>query len=99
MNVQITIRNRQFNVRTNDDGEQIRKMAKELDRRLFEQARRAQTFDEHSVTVITALNLMSELHLLRQQTAERLGGLERELESVMAMIESLLPKEDADSSD
>ena len=99
MNVQITIRNRQFNVRTNDDGEQIRQMAKELDRRLFEQARRAQTFDEHSVTVITALNLMSELYLLREQTAERLSGLERELESVMAMVESLLPKEEGEGQD
>ncbi len=98
MNVQITIRGRQFNVRTNDDGSQLQRMAVALDRRLEEQAGRARTFDEHSVTVITALNLMSELHLLREQLAERLDDLERDLESIMAMMESLLPEEENLSS-
>ena len=95
MNVHITIRGRQFNVRTNDDGETIRRMAVELDRRLNEQAERARSFDEHSVSVITALNLMSELYLVRSQLSEQIEELERDLESVMAMLESLLPDKKA----
>ena len=91
MNVQISIRGRQFNVRTNDDEGGIRQMAEELDRRLAEQAGRARSFDEHSVAVITALNLMSELHLIRTQLAQQVEDIERDLESVMAMLESLLP--------
>ena len=91
MNVQISIRGRQFNVRTTDDGKAIQKMAAELDLRLSEQAGRARSYDEHSVAVITALNLMSELHLVRQQLAEKIEDAERELESIMSMLESLLP--------
>ena len=92
MNVQISIRGRKFNVRTNDDEEVIRRMAEELDRRLDEQSSRARSFDEHSVAVITALNLMSELHLMRTQLAAQVEDIERDLESVMAMLESFLPK-------
>ena len=92
MNVQISIRGRQFNVRTTDDGSSIRRMAADLDQRLGDQASRARSYDEHSVAVITALNLMSELHLVRQQLADKVENVERELESIIAMLESLLPE-------
>ena len=95
MNVHITIRGRQFNVRTNDDVATIQNMAAALDRRLNEQAERARSFDEHSVAVITALNLMSELFLVREKLSEQIEDLERDLESVMAMLESLLPEQKA----
>ena len=96
MNVQISIRGRQFNVRTTDDGASIRRMAEELDNRLSEQAGRARSYDEHSVAVITALNLMSELHLYRQQLAEKIESIERDMEAVISSLESVLPvsKED-----
>ena len=94
MNVQIMIRGRQFNVRTDDDGSKIRAMAKELDVKLTEQATRARTFDEHSVAIITALNILSESFLMREQLSERVEELERELASVIALLESFIPKED-----
>ena len=93
MNVQILIRGRQFNVRTDDDGSKIRAMAKELDSKLTEQANRARTFDEHSVAIITALNILSESFLMREQMSERIEELERELASVIAMLESFIPKQ------
>jgi cell division protein ZapA (FtsZ GTPase activity inhibitor) len=93
MNVQINIRGRQFNIRTSDDSEAIQKMAVELDRRLNEQASRSRTVDEHSVAVITALNLMGELQLLRRQMADRLNDLDRDVQSVMALVETLIPEE------
>ena len=91
MNVQITIRGRQFVVRSDDDGSKIRNMAQELDTKLSEQATRARTFDEHSVAIITALNIMSESFLMKEQMVERIEELERELASVIAMLESCLP--------
>ena len=96
MNVQINIRGRQFNIRTSDDSEAIQKMAVELDRRLNEQASRSRTVDEHSVAVITALNLMGELQLFRRQMVERLNDLDRDVQSVMALVETLVPAEDED---
>ena len=35
------------------------------------------SFDEHSVAVITALNIMSELHLMRAQLAEKVEDIEK----------------------
>ena len=75
MNVQIVIRGRQFNVKTMD-GASIKRRAKELDRRLNEQFERSRSFDEHSILMITALNILNELNLMKQQYAEQLQELE-----------------------
>ena len=89
MNVQITIRGRQFTVRTPEDGSAIRAAAEELDQRLTEQVERARTFDEHSVVVITALNLVSELQQLRKDHHEQLAELYSEVEELEKMIGKL----------
>ena len=91
MSVQIVIRGRQFNVKTVDDGVLIKKMAKELDRRLTEQCDRSRSFDEHSILMITALNILSELHLMKQQYSEQLDELNKDLETTVALIDALLP--------
>ena len=49
MNVQFTIRGRTFNVRTDDDGSKLKKMARDLDQRLQTQAERARKLDEPSL--------------------------------------------------
>ena len=89
--VQIIIRGRQFNVKTTD-GESIQRRAKELDRRLTEQYERSRSFDEHSILMITALNVLNELHLMKQQYGEQLQDLDKELESTIALIDALLPQ-------
>ncbi|MEC7985340.1 MAG: cell division protein ZapA [Myxococcota bacterium] len=88
--VQIIIRGRQFNVRTTD-GDSIQRRAKELDRRLTEQYERSRSFDEHSILMITALNILNELNLLKQQHSEQLQELDKDLESTIALIDALLP--------
>ena len=88
--VQIIIRGRQFNVRTTD-GDSIQRRAKELDRRLTEQYERSRSFDEHSILMITALNILNELNLLKQQHSEQLHELDKDLESTIALIDALLP--------
>ena len=92
MNIQFTIRGRTFNVRTDDDGKKLRTLAADLDQRLKIQAERARKMDEQSVAIITALDLMHEEQLERDRLLERIDDLEKELDSTIAVVESLLPK-------
>ena len=95
MQVQITIRGRQYTVRGDESNEDIQRLATELDSRMSEVASRTRSFDEYTVAMLTALNLASELHRLRQQVALRLGELEREAASITAVLESVLPEKDS----
>ena len=92
MNLHFKIRGRPFNVRTNDDGEQLKKMAEDLDQRVQERANRARKLDEYSVAIITALDLMHEFQLEKEKLMERVADLEKEVDSTIALVESLLPK-------
>ena len=93
MNVQIVIRGRQFHVRTPDDGKAIQEAAADLDRRLEEQADRSRSFDEHSVVVITALNLISEMQMMRQEYDEQLRDIQSEVSGLEELVASLLQDE------
>lgn len=91
MQVQITIRGRRYTVRGDDSGEDIQQLAAELDRRMEEVARRTRSFDEYTVAMLTALNLLSEMARLRLATARRLDDLDRDVTSIAAMLEAALP--------
>ncbi|RME21976.1 MAG: cell division protein ZapA [Deltaproteobacteria bacterium] len=91
MQVQITIRGRRYTVRGDDSGEDIQELAAELDRRMEEVARRTRSFDEYTVAMLTALNLLSEMARLRLATASRLDELDRDVTSIAAMLEAALP--------
>lgn len=92
--VQIKIQGRAFTIKTGDDGENLRRLAESLEQRLNEQSNRARHFDDYSVAIITALNIMSELDELQQQQVEQLDVIDRELVSIAASVEALLPEED-----
>ena len=94
MNVQITIRGRQYTVRSDENGDDIRDVAAEVDARLADVAGRTRTPDEYTIALFTALNLASELRRVRSQLAQRLDGLDREAASIAALIEAALPRED-----
>jgi len=91
MQVQITIRGRQYTVRGDDTGEDIQNLAAELDRRMSEVSSRARSFDEYTVAMLTALNLLSEVQRLKHSVARRLDEIDREAASVGAMLEAALP--------
>ncbi len=93
MQVQITIRGRQYTVRGDDSGENIQELAAELDRRMSEVADRTRSFDEYTVAMLTALNLLSEIERLKLATARRLDELDRDATSIAAMLEAALPAE------
>ena len=94
MQVQITIRGRQYTVRS-DEGDDIQQVAAEVDARMSEVAGRTRAFDEYTVALLTALNLASELHRLRNQLAQRMDELDREVSTITAMVEATLPRGEA----
>lgn len=94
MHVQITIRGRQYTVRGDENGQDVREAAAEVDARLAEVAGRTRTPDEYTIALLTALNLASELRQVRSQLAQRLDDLDREVASIMALVESALPREE-----
>lgn len=94
MQVQITIRGRSYTVRGDEVGDDLSRVAEELDRRLADVAARTRSFDEYTVALLTALNLASELHRTRQQVANRIDDLDREVASIVAMVEAALPEGD-----
>ncbi len=93
MQVRITIRGREYTVRGDDNATQMQALAVDLDRRMSEMAERTRSFDEYTIAMMTALNLASELHQLKEQVASRLNELDRDAASVAAMIEAALPVE------
>ncbi|MAA78356.1 MAG: hypothetical protein CL916_03785 [Deltaproteobacteria bacterium] len=93
MNIQIVIRGRQFHVRTLEDGSAITEAAADLDKRLTEQAERSRSFDEHSVVVITALNLISEMQMMRNEFDDQLREIQQEVLSLKELVSSVLQEE------
>lgn len=93
--MQITIRGRQYTVRSDENGQDIRDVAADVDARLADVAGRTRTPDEYTIALLTALNLASENRQLRAQLAQRLDELDREVASIAAVVESALPREDA----
>ena len=94
MQVQITIRGRQYTVRSDEGGQDIRDVAAMLDARLAEVAGRTRTPDEYTIALLTALNLASENQQLRAQLAAHLDELDRDLASLSAVVESALPRDE-----
>jgi len=91
--VKITIRGRQYTVRGDEAGGDIQQIAREVDARLSEVASHTRSFDEYTIALLTALNLASELHQLRRQVASRLDDFDRDVASIAAMLEAVLPEE------
>ena len=97
MQVKINIRGRQYTVRGDETGEDIKQLAADVDARMTEVANRTRSFDEYTVAMLTALNLASELAQLRSQVSAQLEGFDREVASIAAMLEAMLPSS-ADSN-
>ena len=89
MNVRITIRGRQYTLRTDEPEEDVAAVAAFVDAKMAELSR--SSFDEYTVALLSALNIASEYHRFRKQLAERLEGYDRELAAVSAVIEAAAP--------
>ena len=94
MNVQFSVRGRTFNVRTEDDGELLKRIAQQLDAKINAQAVAARKLDEPSLAIITALDMLHEAALEQHRLADELETIQTQLDAALSLLESLVPKED-----
>ena len=94
MNVQFSVRGRTFNVRTDDDGELLKRIAQQLDTKINSQAVAASKLDEPSLAIITALDMLHEAALEKHRLADELEAIQVQLDTALSFLESMVPKED-----
>jgi len=90
--VKITIRGRQYTVRSEENGEDVQRLAQDINRRMEEVAAHTHSFDEYTIALLTALNLASELQQLRRQVARRIDDFDRDMASISAILEAFIPE-------
>jgi cell division protein ZapA (FtsZ GTPase activity inhibitor) len=96
MSVQITIRNRQYTLRSDEPEEDLEAVARYVDGRMESMSKGS--LDEYTVALLTALNIASEYHRFRQQVIERIGGLDKDVAAVSAILEAALPERNSGGS-
>ena len=89
MNVQITIRGRQYTLRSDEPEEDLEAVAAYVDRKMSELSKRS--FDEYTIALLSALNIASEYSRFRKMVSEQLGDLDRECASISAVLDAALP--------
>ena len=94
MNVQFSVRGRTFNVRTEDDGELLKRIAQQLDTKINAQSVAARKLDEPSLAIITALDMLHESALEKHRLADELESIQAQLDAALSLLESMIPKED-----
>ncbi len=95
MKTSLRIRGRTYTVRSNEDDVDLGAVAADVDARMTALASAARVLDEHTVAILTALNLASDLQRWRNKVDRDLAELERELASVSVVLAAALPPEDA----
>jgi len=93
MKVQITIRGRSYNVRSDEDGEDLPGIAKYVDGKMQEIAQQSTRFDDYTIAMLAALNIASEFDKFRRQVDEELGSIDRDLASTAVFLDAALPPE------
>ena len=91
MKVQITIRGRQYTLRSDED-EDLRAIAAYVDGKMAEIAARGARLDEYTLAMLAALNIASEFERFRRDVEEQLQSMERDVASTAALIEAALPE-------
>ncbi|HJN76775.1 MAG TPA: cell division protein ZapA [Myxococcota bacterium] len=91
MATQITIRGRQYSLRSDEDDEDLAAIAAYVDSKMSEVAR--SSFDEHTVALLAALNIASEYHRFRKNLSGRIDDLDREAAAIDAILEAALPED------
>ena len=95
MKVQITIRGRQYTVRSDEEDVDLQEIALYVDRGMADVAQRAATFDDYTVAMLAAMNIASDYARFRTSLARELGELDRELASTAVLLEATVPEEPA----
>ncbi|MCP4807312.1 MAG: cell division protein ZapA [Proteobacteria bacterium] len=91
MATQITIRGRQYTLRSDEDDEDLNAVAAYVDGKMDEVSHGS--FDEYTVALLAALNIASEYHRFRRTVGGRIEDLDREAAAIGAILEAALPEE------
>ena len=90
MNHQISIRGRQYTLRSDDSGEDLQAIARYVDSKMGDMSRG--TLDDYTVALLTAMNIASEYQRFRAGVLDRLDALDREAAGVSAILDAALPE-------
>lgn len=90
MNVRITIRGREYTLRSDEPEEDLAAVARYVDGKMSELSR--PNIDDYTVAMLAALNIASEYSRYRQRMGERLEELERDAIAVGAVLDAALPE-------
>lgn len=90
MKVQITIRGRNYTLRSDED-EDLPAIARYVDQKMAEMTGRGVRVDEYTVAMLAALNIASEFERFRRSVDEELAALDRDLASAAVLVEAALP--------
>jgi len=88
--VQITIRGRNYTLRSDED-EDLPAIARYVDQKMAEMTGRGVRVDEYTVAMLAALNIASEFERFRRSVDEELAALDRDLASAAVLVEAALP--------
>ena len=86
--VAVRIRGQEFRIRTEDDEQQLHRVARLLDETFAKVEQRTGTVDSLDVALLTALNLARELLELRERSAARGGQDPKRLRALIELAES-----------
>ena len=90
MKVTITIRGRNYTLRSDED-EDLPAIAAYVDRKMGEIASRSSKVDDYTVAMLAALNIASEFERFRKQVQEDLRVIDRDLAGTAVLLEAALP--------
>ena len=97
MKVQISIRGRNYTLRSDED-EDLQSIARYVDGKMAEISGRGVRVDEYTLAMLAALNIASEFERFRKSVEEELGALDRDLASAAVLVEAALPQEESEGA-
>ena len=87
----ITIRGRQYLVRSDETDGDLESLASYVDGKISEIASRTAGADDYTVAMLAALNIASDFARHKRTTAEQLHEIDRDLASTSALLDGALP--------
>jgi cell division protein ZapA len=88
--VKIEIYGQQYNVRADENEDQLKELAAFVDMKMREVAEATHTVDSVRVAVLAALNIADELHTAQARLEVIDGPLQKRVEKCVTMVEKAL---------